>query len=120
MSRPPLPFWSRLYEGVVMAVGFFVVGLSVSELLRDRPSADFAWLALLTLLSGFLPVKLPKISANISVSETFVFSGTLLFGPAAGTVLVFLDVALVWARLAPTGVMWHRMLFSMAANPLSL
>jgi putative nucleotidyltransferase with HDIG domain len=103
-----------------MVIGFTVVGLSAASLLRDRPSSDFCWLAVLTLLSGFLPVKLPKVSANISVSETFVFCGTLLFGPAAGTILVFLDVALVWARLAKTGVLWHRMLFSMAANPLSI
>ncbi len=103
-----------------MVVGFSVVALSAAALLRDRPSSDFGWLAVLTLLSGFLPVKLPKVSANISVSETFVFCGTLLFGPAAGTILVFLDVALVWARLAKTGVLWHRMLFSMAANPLSI
>ena len=103
-----------------MVVGFSVVALSAAALLRDRPSSDFGWLAVLTLLSGFLPVKLPKVSANISVSETFVFCGTLLFGPAAGTILVFLDVALVWARLARTGVLWHRMLFSMAANPLSI
>ena len=103
-----------------MLVGFSVVAFSASSLLRDRPSSDFGWLAILTLLSGFLPVKLPKVSANISVSETFVFCGTLLFGPAAGTILVFLDVALVWARLARTGVLWHRMLFSMAANPLSI
>ena len=103
-----------------MVVGFSVVALSAASLLRHRPSSDFGWLAVLTLLSGFLPVKLPKVSANISVSETFVFCGTLLFGPAAGTILVFLDVTLVWARLAKTGVLWHRMLFSMAANPLSI
>jgi putative nucleotidyltransferase with HDIG domain len=120
-SRPPLPNHARLYEAVVMVVGFSVVILSATDLfVRERPSSDFFWLALLTLLSGFLPVKLPKVSANISVSETFVFCGTLLFGPAAGTILVFLDVALVWARLARTGVLWHRMLFSMAANPLAI
>jgi putative nucleotidyltransferase with HDIG domain len=119
-SRQPLPNHARLYEAGVMVIGFSVVAFSASSLLRDRPSSDFGWLALLTLLSGVLPVKLPKVSANISVSETFVFCGTLLFGPAAGTILVFLDVALVWARLARTGVLWHRMLFSMAANPLSI
>jgi putative nucleotidyltransferase with HDIG domain len=119
-SRQPLPTHARLYEAAVMLVGFSVVAFSASSLLRNRPSSDFGWLAILTLLSGFLPVKLPKVSANISVSETFVFCGTLLFGPAAGTILVFLDLALVWARLARTGVLWHRMLFSMAANPLSI
>ena len=45
----------------------------------------------LTFLSGWLSVKLPTVSASISISETFVFAGTLLFGPSAGTVLVVLD-----------------------------
>src|SRR5262249_27378511 len=78
------------------------------------------WLALLTLLSGFLPVQVAKVNANISVSETFVFCGTLLFGPSAGVLLVFLDVALIWAKLAKKKVVWHRMIFSLGANPLSL
>jgi putative nucleotidyltransferase with HDIG domain len=93
----------------------------LADLYRHPPPADLAWLAVLTLLSGFLPVKLPKVQANISVSETFMFCGTLLFGPSAGAILVFLDVALVWARLTrQQTLMWHRMLFSMAANPLAI
>jgi putative nucleotidyltransferase with HDIG domain len=74
----------------------------------------------LTLVSGVLPVKLPKVHAKISVSETFVFTGTLLFGPYPGALLGFLDVGLMWARLLRQDVLWHRMLFSMAANPISI
>jgi putative nucleotidyltransferase with HDIG domain len=123
MSSDPGPRLSpaaRAYVIGITTAGFSVVAISAVQLVQDRPSYDLAWLALLTLLSGFLPVKLPKVHANISVSETFIFCGTLLFGPAAGAVLVFLDVALIWAKLARGKIVWHRMLFSMSANPLAL
>ena len=122
LKRVPISRATGVYVGFVVTAGFAVVVASVLDLAYadSKPATDLAWLALLTLLSGFLPVKLPKVAANISVSETFVFCGTLLFGPSAGAVLVFLDVALIWARLARPGVVWHRMLFSMAANPLAI
>ena len=119
-QRPPLSFVAKAYVAFVVAAGLWVVAYSCKDLLANRPSPDLAWLALLTLLSGFLPLKLPKVAANISVSETFVFCGTLLFGPSAGAILVFLDVALIWARLSRQEVYWHRMLFSLAANPLAI
>jgi putative nucleotidyltransferase with HDIG domain len=119
-TGPKLSSPARVYVIAITTAGFSVVALSTFHLISERPSSDVAWLAVLTLLSGFLPVKLPKVHANISVSETFIFCGTLLFGPATGTVLVFLDVALIWAKLARGQILWHRMLFSLAANPLSL
>ena len=118
--RPPLSTATKAYIAFVVTAGLAVVAYCCRDLLENRPSPDLAWLALLTLLSGFLPVKLPKVAANISVSETFVFCGTLLFGPSAGAILVFLDVALIWARLWRQEVYWHRMLFSLAANPLAI
>lgn len=111
---------SRAYISVVVTAGAAVVVLGIATLIQTPPPADFWWLALLTFVSGVLPVKLPKVAANISVSETFVFCGTLLFGEYAGALLGCLDVGLMWARLIPQKVRWHRMLFSMAANPLSI
>src|SRR5262245_23110119 len=122
MSQPreKLAPAARSYIAAVTTAGLSVAALSAFSLVRGGLPQDFRWLALLTLLSGFLPVKLAKVHANISVSETFVFCGTLLFGPSAGAVLVFLDVALIWAKLARKQVLWHRMIFSLGANPLSI
>jgi putative nucleotidyltransferase with HDIG domain len=119
-GRPQLSPATRAYVAAITAAGFSIVALSVYDLSVNHPSPQLAWLALLTLLSGFLPVKLHKVYANISVSETFVFCGTLLFGPSAGALLVLLDVAMIWARLARKEIVWHRMWFSLAANPLCL
>jgi putative nucleotidyltransferase with HDIG domain len=111
---------SRAYISVVVTIGAAVVVAGIVNLIHTPPPVDFWWLALLTFVSGVLPVKLPKVAANISVSETFVFCGTLLFGEYAGALLGCLDVGLMWARLIPQKVRWHRMLFSMAANPVSI
>jgi putative nucleotidyltransferase with HDIG domain len=108
------------YLASVITAGLAIVGFAVAHFAVVPPPPDFYWLAGLTLISGVLPVRLPKVAANISVSETFVFFGTLLFGPFAGALLGFLDVGLIWARLARQKVFWHRMLFSIAANPLSI
>ena len=51
------------------------------------------------LVSGSATIKLPSLPATISVSETFVFTSVLLFGPAAGTMTVALDALVIslWA-----------------------
>jgi putative nucleotidyltransferase with HDIG domain len=116
---------ARTYVAAISAVGYSIVALSIVHLVAGTPDGirnwNLWWLVLLTLASGFLPVKLPKVHANISVAETFIFCGTMLFGPAVGAILVFLDVALIWIKLAfRIKVVWHRMLFSLAANPISI
>jgi len=40
-------------------------------------------------------VRLPSLPAKISVSDTFVFTSVLLFGPAAGTITVVLDALVI-------------------------
>ncbi|MEZ5315983.1 MAG: HD domain-containing protein [Vicinamibacterales bacterium] len=123
MASSKNPSVSTVEIGYITAVvvgGFATVALGIAHFVANPPPTDLYWLGLLTLISGVLPVRLPKVAANISVSETFVFFGTLLFGPYAGALLGFLDVGLIWARLASQKVFWHRMVFSMAANPLSI
>jgi hypothetical protein len=55
-------------------------------------------LAGLTLISGWLSVKLPSGRATISISETFVLAGTVLFGPGVGAILVALDAAVLCTK----------------------
>jgi hypothetical protein len=50
-----------------------------------------AGLAGLAVTSGFFTIKVPSISATISVSETFVFTTVLFFGAPAATVTVALE-----------------------------
>ena len=96
-----LPRKTRLYVLSVASLGALVVGLSVSDVIHQPYQWHIQWLSLvaLTVGSGLLPVTLPSINISISISETFVVAGTLLFGAAGGTVLVLLDALFISLRL---------------------
>jgi diguanylate cyclase (GGDEF)-like protein/putative nucleotidyltransferase with HDIG domain len=87
-------------------------------------SAPIGWnwfvLAILTLVSGSATVKLPSVPATISISETFVFTSVLLFGPAAGTLTVALDALVISLWLARKGHPFYRLAFNICALPASL
>ena len=85
-----LPVHGRAYVSAVIVLGFAVVSHSVYEL-TVHPGYQWFLLIALTLVSGSATVKLPSVTASISISETFVFTAVLLYGPAAGTLTVALD-----------------------------
>jgi putative nucleotidyltransferase with HDIG domain len=116
-----LSWLARTYIGAVVATGAFGLILSISRLQGPQPDfRQFYYLLVLTVLSSFIPVKLPNVSANISVSETFVFMGTLLYGAAAGVPLVFIDALLICLQMARRHVVWHRLIFSICAPGISI
>jgi len=118
-----LPRTTRLYVLSVASLGALVVGLSVSGVIHQPPEWHLQWLSLvaLTVVSGLLPVTLPTINISISISETFVVAGTLLFGAAGGTVLVLLDALFISFRLSLTRrLRWEQIVFNLAASPLAL
>jgi len=88
---------TRLYVLAVFCLGAAVIGLSIQELRQYPFDWQLNWLKLagLTLISGWLSVKLPSRRATISISETFVLAGTVLFGPGVGAILVALDAAVL-------------------------
>jgi putative nucleotidyltransferase with HDIG domain len=111
------------YVFVVATCGLLAVSVSLIELAQQVPEYRNQWLSLvaLTVVSGLLPVKLPTVNVSISISETFVVAGTLLFGRSGGTALVLLDalfisIYLTWSR----GLRWQQVLFNLTAPPLSI
>jgi putative nucleotidyltransferase with HDIG domain len=122
--RPNLSPRTQLYVFSVLCLGLITVVLSGQELLSKPLSWHKLWFpfAALTFFSGWLSVKLPSVSASISISETFVFAGTLLYGPAVGTVLVVLDALVLcvkeaWVRRT---LRWQQVVFNMSAPALSI
>jgi putative nucleotidyltransferase with HDIG domain len=79
----------------VIAAGSAAITHSLVQLYLHHVPWQWAILALLTLLSGSATVNLPALPAVVSVSETFVFTSVLLFGPAAGTLTVALDAFII-------------------------
>jgi putative nucleotidyltransferase with HDIG domain len=125
MSAQPTGFTRGIYAYIaaVAVCGVAAISHSFIDLLQAVPDYRSQWLALvaLTVVSGLLPVKLPTVNASISISETFVIAGTLLFGRSGGTVLVLLDalfisIYLYWSR----GLKWQQIVFNLTSTPLSL
>src|SRR6476661_2005426 len=122
MTRQPLHRRTQGYVAGVVILGTLSVAFSLVQLAQQPTSWHSQWLKLgiLTLISGLLSVKLPTVSASISISETFVFAGTLLFGPAVGTILVLLDAAVLCIRsqYSRRKMRWQQVLFNLSASPL--
>lgn len=115
-----LDLGAQLFVGAIVVAGFVVIAHSVDALVSTPVTSQWFVLAALTLLSGSITIKLPRIDASISVSETFVFTSVLLFGTAAGTIIVTLDGLIISLWLWKRGIGIHKLLFNMTAPALSI
>ena len=115
-----LPATSRAYIAVVIVAGSFMVFQSFAQLYVHDIGWSWTILALLTLVSGSATVNLPSLPATVSVSETFVFTSVLLFGPAAGTLTVALDALIISFWSYRKGHPQYKILFNVCAVSLSL
>jgi putative nucleotidyltransferase with HDIG domain len=120
MTQLGLPSWGRAYIAVVAATGAAILAHSLYDLYAQSIDPNWFILAGLTLITGSATVRLPSVPATISISETFVFTSTLLYGPAAGTVTVALDALVISYSLARRGHPAYRLLFNIFALPASL
>src|SRR4051812_44517516 len=110
----------KLYLWVVIVAGFAVVSGSMYHLYIEPPGRQWFILAALTLISGSATIRLPSSYASISTSETFVFTAVLLYGPAAGTVVVVLDALVVSFWISKRQDEPHRAMFNLAAPAFSV
>jgi putative nucleotidyltransferase with HDIG domain len=95
------------------------VGESVLHFYRSPIGPQWILLAALTLISGSASVYLPWAHVSISISEAFVFTAVLLYGPEAGTLTVALDglVLSLWVAKRRPGI--ERALFNFSAPAAS-
>src|SRR5438034_5975222 len=114
-----LPNHGQAYVFGMILCGCAVIATATHQLLA-RP-IEYQWfiLAGLTLISGSATVKLPSIPASVSISEAFVFTAVLLYGPAAGTLIVALDGLVISYWIAKRRRGLQRELFNMSAPALS-
>jgi putative nucleotidyltransferase with HDIG domain len=108
----------NLYLWAVAAVGIGVVGHALRVGYQNPPPFEWFVLAALTLLTGSFTVKVPSETARLSVSETFVFTSTLLFGVDAGTITAVLDALVMSFWLKRSSV--SRLLFNVAASAIAI
>lgn len=109
----------RVYVLAVSAIGLAIAAHSVGQLFVQQVDLQWLVLAALTLLTGNFTVRIPGITARLSVSDTFIFASVLLFGPAAGTITVLLDALIISLRLGPHDREPFRVIFNVSVGALS-
>jgi diguanylate cyclase (GGDEF)-like protein/putative nucleotidyltransferase with HDIG domain len=115
-----LPRPSQVYVAFIVAAGSLVVVQSFVQLYLHNSGWTWTILALLTLVSGSATVHLPGLPAIVSVSETFVFTSVLLFGPPAGTLTVALDALVISFWSHRKGHPYYKIFFNVGAVSLTL
>jgi putative nucleotidyltransferase with HDIG domain len=110
----------RLYIWFVIAVGTVAISHAFATLVSDFPGVPWLVVAGLTLFSGTATVRLPNVPAHISVSETFLFTAVLLFGPSAGVATVVLDSSIISLRMSRRWLTLERALFNLAAPSVAI
>jgi putative nucleotidyltransferase with HDIG domain len=115
-----LPLGTRAYIAAIVAAGSVTVVYSFVQLYMHNMGWTWTILALLTLVSGSATVSLPALPATVSVSETFVFTSVLLFGPAAGTLTVALDALIISFWSFRRGHPYYKIIFNVCAVSLTL
>jgi putative nucleotidyltransferase with HDIG domain len=101
----------------VLAAGTAVIAHSVVQIRSVSLDIYLVGLAALTVASGRFAIKIPGRPATISVSEVFVFTSILLFGPAVPVLTVAADGW--WISLRQRDRRWYRALFNVAEPAIS-
>ena len=105
------------YVAAVTALGLFAISQSTTSLLAMPRPAEWMLFSVLAIASGRLSLRLPGVNAHASMSDTFMLTSAMLFGPAPATVAMAADgFILSWRR----GHSADRMLFNTANPALSV
>jgi diguanylate cyclase (GGDEF)-like protein/PAS domain S-box-containing protein len=92
---------SQFYLWLVVAAGLSVVGYTAWHLPLDRLDVRFLLLALATICIGSrLSIKIPRVKAHISVSDTFIFLTLLMFGGEAAILLATVEALCSSVRIS--------------------
>ncbi len=101
------------YVAAVTALGLFAIAQSVTTLLGMPRPAEWLLFSVLAIAFGRLSLRIPGVPVHASMSDTFLLTSAMLFGPAPATVAMAADgFILSWRR----GHSADRILFN-AANP---
>ena len=118
MSRDSAGSTGTRYIATIAVFGVGVIAYALLTAILEPPSVEWFVLAALTLFTGSFTVKVPAQAARLSVSETFVFTSTLLFGPGPGTLTAVLDALVMSFWLKRSSI--ERVLFNVSAPAIAI
>jgi putative nucleotidyltransferase with HDIG domain len=103
---------SRFVAGVT-AAGLFAIAESLLQLPAVPRTPEWLLLGILAVACGSFSLRVPGVPVHASISDTFLFTSVILFGPAPATAFIAIDGFLLsWRR----GHAIERVLFN-SANP---
>ena len=85
------PHSGQVYKWSLMTTGVAIVLVSIYYLPFERLDASFFFLCLMVIASSFVAIRIPRVSGRITVADTFVFLGLLMYGGAAAILLSALE-----------------------------
>lgn len=114
-ARPsPRLLW---FTAPIIGLGLGLIAYTLTRLPATPNPLGWITLGVLALLAASFAIKIPKVSAFVSISDTFFFASVLLFGPAPATISIALDsLVLSWRR----GFRLHQLLFNTASSGIAL
>ena len=111
------------FYGSVVTAGAGVLLLSIRELMWQPVGSFWFVLVAFTLVSGWSTLRMRAVPVSFSISDTFTMAAALLFGPAAGTVIVVIDALVMSLRVARVnrrGMSIARAAFNATATALAM
>ena len=104
----------------VIGTGLLIVSYAAWQLITQPLSLAFALLLSLTVLAGWLALRVPSMPISFSMSDTFSTAAALLIGPAAGTVTAAVDGLMLSFRMQSSKYTARRILFNLAAPAIAV
>src|SRR5688572_29972310 len=98
----------------VIGTGLLIVTYAAWQILTQPLSLAFVALLSLTLLAGWLALRVPSMPISFSISDTFSAAAALLIGPAAGAVNAAVDGLMLSFRMQSSTRALRRILFNLA------
>ena len=106
--------------GVPVPLGLCLLAWALVDLVVNPPPP--AWMALpaLALLTGSFTFRIPGSVVRLTVAEPIIFTATLLYGPAAGTVAAAIDAVAMSLRMGRDLRTAHRFAFNVALLSIAI
>ena len=111
---------SDVYVRCVIAAGICLLLASVRALVVSPPDLGWTLLALLSIASAQLMLRMPGVPISFSVSDIFTFTAALMYGPHAGALVAAIDAAVLSMRLVSSRRSTTRYLFNISAATLAM
>src|SRR5690349_23357358 len=85
------PHFGQVYIWSLMTAGVAIALVSIYYLPFDKLDVRFVFLCLMVVASSLIAIPIPRVSGRITVADTFIFLGMLMYGGAAAIVLSALE-----------------------------